>query len=215
MLCHVRVFKPQFASLVESGVKCQTVRPTPKRLPKPGDRISLRMWTGKPYRSKQRVLREAEISAVEKITLCDTGRELLVGIGNKSLTPEELNAFAAADGFKNGLELFSWFEATHGLPFEGVVIKWHNEKLRDRRAPAPGSALLPAGKVTMHYDYHVTQQGRWWVISARIYYRNGNTSADAIGRSHHWKTAEQRAYRALRKHPKDTRGKVFVHAEML
>ncbi len=126
LLCHVRMFKPQFAPLVESGAKCQTVRPTPKRMPKPGDRISLRMWTGKPYRSKQRVLRESEISAVERITICDTGRELLVGIGNKSLNPEELNAFAAADGFRNGIELVNWFEATHGLPFDGVVIKWHN-----------------------------------------------------------------------------------------
>jgi hypothetical protein len=128
LLCHVRMFKPQFAPLVKSGAKCQTVRPTPKRMPKAGDRISLRMWTGKPYRSKQQVLREADISSVERITLCDTGRELLVRIGDKSLTPEEVNAFAAADGFTNGIEMFNWFEATHGLPFEGVVITWHNEK---------------------------------------------------------------------------------------
>lgn len=120
----VRMFKPRFAPLVKSGKKTQTVRPKPKRMPKAGDRISLREWIGKPYRSKQRVLRESEISAVEKITLCDTGRELLVGIGNKSLKPEELNAFAAADGFKDGIELFTWFEATHGLPFEGIVIYW-------------------------------------------------------------------------------------------
>jgi len=130
-LCHVRMFKPQFAPLVESGVKCQTVRPTPKRLPKPGDRISLRTWTGKPYQSKQRVLRESQIIAVEKITLCDDGREMLVGLGNKSLSPEELNTFAAADGFKSGIEMFNWFEATHGLPFEGVVISWHNKKRSD------------------------------------------------------------------------------------
>lgn len=128
MKTFIRLFKPQFSPLVEAGTKCQTVRPTPKRMPKPGDRISLRVWTGKPRRSKQRVLRESEISAVEKITICDTGRELLVGVGNKSLTPEELNAFAALDGFKNGIEMFNWFEATHGLPFEGVVIKWNRPK---------------------------------------------------------------------------------------
>src|SRR5262245_11304591 len=34
----VRMFKPQFAPMVESGQKCQTVRPTPKRIPHPGDR---------------------------------------------------------------------------------------------------------------------------------------------------------------------------------
>lgn len=48
----VRMFKPHFALLVESGAKAQTVRPTPKRMPKPGDRISLRCWSGAPYRSK-------------------------------------------------------------------------------------------------------------------------------------------------------------------
>ena len=42
----VKLFKPQFSPLVESGLKLQTVRPTPKRMPKPGDRISLREWTG-------------------------------------------------------------------------------------------------------------------------------------------------------------------------
>lgn len=127
LLCHVRMFKPQFAPLVEAGTKCQTVRPTPKRMPKPGDRISLRMWTGKPYRSKQRVLRESEITAVETISLCDTGRELLVYLNGHELHPEQINEFAAADGFKGGIEMFNWFEATHGLPFDGVVIKWHNK----------------------------------------------------------------------------------------
>lgn len=123
---HVRVFKPQFAPLVESGVKCQTVRPIPKRMPQPGDRISLRMWSGKPYRSKQRHLRESVIVKVEAISLCDTGRGMLADIGNHTLTDEELNAFAAADGFNNAIEMFNWFDATHGLPFTGVVIKWNN-----------------------------------------------------------------------------------------
>jgi|SRR6185503_4312760 len=118
------MFKPQFAPLVESGAKRQTVRPIPMRMPKAGERISLREWTGKPYRSKQRVLRDCKISVVERINFCDTGRELLVGIGNKSLTPEDLNAFAKADGFRDAIEMFDWFEATHGLPFEGILIKW-------------------------------------------------------------------------------------------
>jgi len=38
----VRLFKPQFAPKVASGEKRQTVRPTPKRIPYLGDRISLR-----------------------------------------------------------------------------------------------------------------------------------------------------------------------------
>lgn len=134
-LCHVRMFKPQFAPLVEAGTKCQTVRPKPKRMPKPGDRISLRVWTGNPYRSKQRVLRESEITAVETISLCDTGRELLVYVNGHELHPEQINDFAKADGFKGGIEMFNWFEATHGLPFDGVVIKWHNDALCEPGGP--------------------------------------------------------------------------------
>ena len=124
MKTFVRLFQPRFAPLVEYGTKRQTVRLTPKRMPLPGDRISLRTWTGKPYRSKQRVLREATITQVHAVTLSDTGRELLLGYANHSLSPEELNAFAQADGFKNAIEMFNWFEQTHGLPFAGVLIKW-------------------------------------------------------------------------------------------
>lgn len=120
----VKMFKPRFAPLVESGVKRQTVRPIPKRKPTTGEPISLRTWTGLPYRSKQRILRESIVTEVETISLHDTGRELLVYVNNSELHPEQINAFAVADGFKDGIEMFNWFEANHGLPFDGIVIKW-------------------------------------------------------------------------------------------
>ena len=119
LLCHVRMFKPQFAPLVESGVKRQTVRPYPKRMPKAGDQISLREWTGKPYRSKQRVLREAVITEVSSVDITETG----IAVNSYA---EPCDDFAVADGFRDFFELRDWFKATHGLPFEGVVIKWHN-----------------------------------------------------------------------------------------
>lgn len=115
----VRMFKPQFAPLVEAGTKRQTVRPTPKRMPKPGDHISLRMWTGKPYRSKQTVLRESVISEVGMVDITETG----IAVNSYA---EPCDDFAVADGFRDFFELRDWFKATHGLPFEGVVIKWNN-----------------------------------------------------------------------------------------
>lgn len=120
--CHVRMFKPQFAPLVEAGTKCQTVRPTPKRMPKPGDRISLRTWAGKPYRSrsKHRVLREATISEVSPCSIYENA-VYVNGI------PEHRECFAVADGFADYGELAEWFKTTHGLPFDGVVLKWHND----------------------------------------------------------------------------------------
>jgi hypothetical protein len=119
------MFKPQFASLVESGVKLQTVRPTPKRMPKAGDSISLRMWTGKPYRSKQQVLRESFITEVK--TIWFNGVTILIDDPIAAfglLSSESQESFARADGFENLKAMSDWFEANHGLPFTGIVIKW-------------------------------------------------------------------------------------------
>jgi hypothetical protein len=54
----VYMFQDRFSELVRDGSKRQTIR---KGLPrcKPGDTMSLRRWTGKPYRSKQEELRVA------------------------------------------------------------------------------------------------------------------------------------------------------------
>lgn len=126
----VRMFKAQFAALVESGAKCQTVRPTPKRMPKPGDRISLRCWTGRPYLSKQRVLREAVITEVTPIELCFLRCRLLIwirGERSKYLKTPEIEAFAKSDGFQDAAEMAHWFQTEHGLPFSGVLIKWGSD----------------------------------------------------------------------------------------
>jgi hypothetical protein len=125
----VRMFKPQFAGLVERGEKLQTVRPIPKRMPKTGDRISLRAWEGKPYRSKQRVLREAVVATAEPITISEKtlerGLSCWVYGGGRS---RGMDHFAQADGFKDWPALVEWFRETHGLPFSGVLIRWTNAK---------------------------------------------------------------------------------------
>lgn len=119
----VRMFKPQFAPMIEAGTKLQTVRPTPKRMPKQGDRISLRCWEGKPYRSKQRILREATITRVD---LCEI-TESNVFISWRLMDREP---FALKDGFASWTDLREWFRATHGLPFVGVLISWHDAERR-------------------------------------------------------------------------------------
>lgn len=116
----VRLFKPQFAALVESGRKLQTVRPTPTRMPCAGDTISLRIWTGKPYRSKQRVLREAVIVQVLPVRITSVGIQL----DGMYLCDDTELKFALADGFRSWPEMRDWFRAEHGLPFEGIVIYW-------------------------------------------------------------------------------------------
>lgn len=117
----VRLFKPQFAALVEQRIKRQTVRPTPKRMPRPGDRISLRAWTGLPYRTPQRVLLESIVTSVEAITFTRLHR---IQFQDGILRAEEEYAFARDDGFFDAAEMFAWFEREHGLPFSGVLIEW-------------------------------------------------------------------------------------------
>lgn len=114
------MFKPRFASLVEAGKKLQTVRPTPKRMPNHGDTLSLRMWIGKPYRSKQRVLREVTVLSVNRIKLDVTD----IWFDDVRASEAKQEAFAQADGFTDRDEMLDWFCNEHGLPFEGIVILW-------------------------------------------------------------------------------------------
>jgi len=116
----VRLFMPQFAPLVESGAKPHTVRPRPKRMPKVGEKISLRCWTGRPYRSKQRILRESVVTKVERIRM--TAFDIF--IDGAKLSDPQLDTFACADGFPHHDAMLDWFEEQHGLPFEGIVIHW-------------------------------------------------------------------------------------------
>lgn len=114
----VKMFKPAFSDAVRSGAKKQTVRPIPKRMPKVGTPISLREWTGAPYRSPQRGLRESTITAVHMI-------EIRPGSINVDLKPVARDEFAKADGFEDFSRMRDWFTETHGaLPFTGILIKW-------------------------------------------------------------------------------------------
>ncbi len=116
----VRLFKPRFAELVRTGAKRQTVRPVPKRRPTPGDALSLRCWTGRPYRTAQVVLRNAEVTAVSSVSIRQCGIE----VAGVRLSDSEMRLFAQADGFACVEEMLTWFHETHGLPFDGIVIQW-------------------------------------------------------------------------------------------
>lgn len=114
----VRMFKPQFADLVRTGKKTQTVRPFPRRMPRIGDTISLRTWSGLPYRSRQHSLGTGEITTADGCSIFD---HAIVIAGR----PYDADTFARADGFESFAELKRWFTTHHGpLPFFGIVIGW-------------------------------------------------------------------------------------------
>lgn len=124
----VKMFKPQFAPLVESGQKRQTVRPTPKRIPRIGDDMSLREWSGKPYRSPQRELRKAKLTDIRRIIIHDDGIHFenaqRMKFRESGIEDRILNDFAKADGFECWQAMRDWFAQQHGLPFTGVLYKW-------------------------------------------------------------------------------------------
>lgn len=116
----VRTFQPRFARLVEKGLKRQTIRKTPKRMPKVGDTFDAREWAGSPYRSKQRKIQESpirEVSVVEILTKS-------IKLNGRLIPVSEHHFFANDDGFSSIYEMRDWFRENHTLPFKGVLIKF-------------------------------------------------------------------------------------------
>ena len=106
----VILFQDKFAKMVQSGAKKQTIRLTARC--KPGDELSLRKWSGKPYRSKQETLLNSVCTRVQDVRIYE---------GPATATSEML---ARADGFASHAEMQTWFKNTHGLPFVGQQIEW-------------------------------------------------------------------------------------------
>lgn len=90
-------------------------------MPKPGQDISLREWSGKPYRSKQNVLAESVVIACWPCGVSEQG----VSLDGRLMDAENTHRFAVADGFSGFDDMRAWFRENHGLPFnDGVVIYW-------------------------------------------------------------------------------------------
>lgn len=122
-------FKAQFAEDVEFGHKRQTVRAPRKdgrAHCKVGD--SLKLYTG--MRSKScRLLGTAKVTRIETIKIEATsmyrnGRLVPASIHSRDCEQTD-NEFAEADGFESFMDMSSWFDKIHGLPFEGIVIYWN------------------------------------------------------------------------------------------
>jgi hypothetical protein len=124
----LRTFEPQFADLVEAGLKTRTIRKMPMResyIPRPGDILDARMWTGAAYRSKMLKLGEYAISEVTKITIHENDTVTLYEANKRVLfEPAELDEFAEGDGFKNWFSMRDFFKRRHKLPFTGIMIDW-------------------------------------------------------------------------------------------
>ena len=117
-------FQSQFAKAVEDGIKRQTIRAHRKHPIKTGEMLHL--YTG--CRTKKaRKLKSIICLSVQNIIISELQYEVQIP-GEKGFAPVHylpcLDRFAQADGFKNWILMIRWFANTHGLPFEGTLIKW-------------------------------------------------------------------------------------------
>lgn len=117
----VIMFKEKFKSQIISGEKFLTIRK--KAGCKRGDVLSLRCWSGRPYRSKHEIFATKICEFVEPITI-DKGRIIMNQYEHGILNNQEMEIMAVNDGFESFKEMEEFFNLTHGLPFSGEVISW-------------------------------------------------------------------------------------------
>lgn len=121
-------FKEQFAEKVRDGSKCQTVRGHRTRHARPGEAIQI--YTGMRTKQCEKLIADPTCEFTCKIYIDDSE----IKLAEFSLDPNAKEKFAIADGFANYAEFLAFFKEVHGLPFEGVLIKWdcQTDMRRDR-----------------------------------------------------------------------------------
>lgn len=113
-------FQSRFADAVQSGRKKQTIRANRKDGRRPHIGANVALYTG--MRTKNcRLLARGIITAVRSFEITVQGVFFLDG---KDMPYEQAYSFAIADGFDTFSAMREWFEATHGLPFKGLLIQW-------------------------------------------------------------------------------------------
>lgn len=121
----VLMFRPQWVELILQGRKVQTIRPIRRRVVRVGDVLSLRVWMGRPYCSKQKALLETRCTSVDSVVIDDGGVGMLSGDrSGQRLSWEHMERLARRDGFDDFDAMQKFFREMHGLPFNGTVIGW-------------------------------------------------------------------------------------------
>jgi len=110
-------FKKQFAPMVESGAKRQTIRQPRKRQTKPGETLYLYMG----MRTKKcRKLRQEICTDVKKIEI----RSDSICIDGCALTIGQIEPFAIADGFNDVMSFFAFFAHQYKGAINFELITW-------------------------------------------------------------------------------------------
>lgn len=115
-------FHACFAPYVVSGKKRQTIRAIGKRRhAAPGDRIQL--YTGMRTKGCRKLVDPDPVCTfAATVYICrGIGSPAVLISGHETPDPDD---FARCDGFDDFYAMLDWLGKTHGLPFEGILIKW-------------------------------------------------------------------------------------------
>lgn len=118
---NVVLFKNCFEQPILDGVKDCTIRARRKDgkpRAREGEVISLRVWTGLPYRSKQREFAQRTVKFTFPVRVDKRGIERLDNVGVR-LMPKKM---AKDLGFKDWTQARKWYQSVHGLPFDGELL---------------------------------------------------------------------------------------------
>lgn len=91
------------------------------KLRKTGDKVSLRIWSGKPYRSPQIIIAPDVTLTVKDIEISGVGGWITIN-GKEGIMPEIL---AKNDGLSE-IDLAYWFGMK---PFSGQLLIWNDDNL--------------------------------------------------------------------------------------
>ena len=107
-----------FKSFIRAGIKFHTIRRNAKDYFKDGENVSLRVWTGLPYRSKQLEFLTACIRLEAIDIVCNSDMSLTCSVVGGEVDPEEL---AKNDGLS--LQDFTdWFFPDGPGTFSGDIL---------------------------------------------------------------------------------------------
>lgn len=123
-------FQKQFALLVESGQKRQTIRAIGKRRhARPGE--SLQLYTGQRTKACRKLISPdpecLSVQAVYMFKIIERRRDsdaYQLYLDGELVFWHDIPEIANADGFENPTDFFNFFEDTHGMSFRGILIKW-------------------------------------------------------------------------------------------
>ena len=136
----VYMFRRRFRKPIVAGVKDQTLRAPRKRKTKVGDLISIREWTGKPYRSTQRRYAWGRcVYSGSALIHVYPGAGVHVSLDGRVLRPAEVERFARRDGFEGAADFALWYlRDAPDAPGPGVhprdVVRW-------KLVPRPAAAV--------------------------------------------------------------------------